>query len=309
MRTCFLPSLVFSLILSLAGTGPAGAARVVDQVIARVGTEPVTLREVEFLLADNPDFSRDEALQVLIERKLVLSWARDNRLSVSPEELEKSEKALLDSNQMSMDRFEEYLASRGQDRRDFKDSLREQLLLRKALNTAVGSKVRVTEEEIRKRYETSYPPRETFVISHILLTPDSPSGGGEGGAEDLALRIMDQLEEGAPFETLAGEHSADRVSAPKGGFLGTFQKGELLPELESLAADLEPGEIGGPVRTSLGLHIMKLEKKSFLAPPPLSDVEDEIRTALMEEKGREIQDQWFRELKENTPIEIFTDGG
>jgi len=309
MRICLLSSLVFALVLNLACPGPAGAARVVDQVIARVGPEPVTQREVEFLLADNPAFSRDEALQVLIERKLVLSWARDNKLSVSPEELEKSENALLDSNQMSMDRFEEFLASRGQDRRDFEDNLREQILLRKALSTAVGSKVRVTEEEIRKRYATFYPPRETFVISHILLTPDSPSSAGEGGLEDLALRIMDQLEEGIPFETLAREYSADRISAPKGGLLGTFQKGELLPELESLAADLEPGEIGGPVRTNLGLHILRLEKKSLLPPPPFSDVEDEIRAVLMEEKGREIQDQWFRELKENTHIEIFTDGG
>lgn len=309
MRTCLLFSFFFALILNLAGPGPAGAARVVDQVIARVGPEPVTQREIEFLLADNPDFSREEALQVLIERKLILSWARDNRLSVSQEDLEKSEKALLESSQMSMDRFEEYLASRGQDRRDFEDSLREQLLLRKALDTAVGSRVRVTEEEIRKRFDASYPPRETFVISHILLTPDSPSSGEEKGAEDLALGIMDQIREGVPFETLAREHSADRVSAPKGGRLGTFQKGELLPELESLAADLEPGEIGGPLRTNLGFHILRLENRSLIAPPPFSDVEDEIRATLMEEKGREIQEQWFRELKENTYIEIFTDGG
>ncbi|MBN2720241.1 MAG: peptidylprolyl isomerase [Proteobacteria bacterium] len=309
MRPSLLFSLVLALILNLAGPCPAGAAQVVDQIIARVGSEPVTQRQVEFILADNPDFSREEALQVLIERKLVLSWARDNRLSVSPEELEKAEKAFLDNGQMSMDRFEEFLASRGQDKRDFEDNLKEQLLIRKALNAAVGSKVRVTEEEMRERYDTSYPPRETFVISHILLTPESPSSGSEGGVEDLAPRIMDRLESGVPFETLAREHSADRVSAPKGGLLGTFQKGELLPELESLAADLDPGEIGGPVRTNLGLHILRLENKSLLPPPPFTEVEDEIRAALMEEKGREIQDEWFRELKENTYIEILTDGG
>jgi len=314
MRKLLFFLIIFSLIIPLASPWAAEGTReadawVVDKVVARVGPEPVTQREIDSLLRDNPDLTRQEGLDLLIDRKLVLSWARDNGLAVSSGELEKAESSILENSSMSEETFEEFLSSRGQDRQDFENDLKEQILLRKALAAAVRTRVRLTEEELKESYEEIHPPTETISIKHILLKPDPASPESEAAAMDLASRIIEQAREGVPFESLARKHSMDEASVSKGGDLGTFRKGELLPELESAAMTLEPGQVGGPVRTRLGLHILKLKDRTISDPPPFSAVEDQLRSTLTAEKSREVQEEWLWELKDSTHIEIFSNGG
>ena len=280
----------------------------VDRVVARVGPEPITQGEVQSVQSDNPSLTFSTALNALIERRLVVSWARKNRLDVSQGELEKVEQSIMVNNNLSEANFEELLASRGQDRHSFREDLAEQVLVNKALGTIIGQGSKVTEEEIRKRYENDYSPTGTLTIRHILLKPDPASGETEDAIRERAVRILDEIRAGAPFEAMAKQHSMDEASAATGGELGTFRAGELLPELESLALTLEPGETGGPVRTSLGFHILNLESKGVWEPPPLSSVEEEIRASLAEEKRVEVQRRWLEELRQSTFIEIFSDG-
>jgi len=310
MKKFFCLLVILSFIVPLAGfRGAKAASWIVDKVVARVGPEPVTQREIDSLARDNPDMTRQDALNMLIERKLVLSWARNNGLSVSSEELEKAKETILENNSMSREAFDEFLASRGQDHQDFEIDLKEQILLRKALGSAVRARVRLTEEELKESFEKAYPPTETISIRHILLKPDPAFPDGEASSRDLASRIIEQAREGVPFDSLARKYSMDEATASRGGDLGTFRRGELLYELESAAMTLEPGQVGGPVRTRLGLHILKLEDRTLSDPPPFSAVEDQLRSTLTEAKSREIQEQWLRELKDSTYIEIFSDGG
>lgn len=81
--------------------------------------------------------------------------------------------------------------------------------------------------------------------SHILV-----------GSEKAARDVIRRLKKGEDFEALAREFSTD-PSKEFGGDIGTFKKGELLPELEKALRDLDIGEIGGPVRTDRGFHILK----------------------------------------------------
>ncbi|GBE30293.1 chaperone SurA precursor [bacterium BMS3Bbin04] len=63
---------------------------------------------------------------------------------------------------------------------------------------------------------------------------------------------------GADFDSLAMEFSEDRVSGAKGGLLGTTERGDLVPDFETVAYNLEEGEISEPIRTRFGYHIIRL---------------------------------------------------
>jgi peptidyl-prolyl cis-trans isomerase SurA len=283
------------------------AVRTADRIVARVGSEPITMREVQFIQADNPSLKFPEALNILIERRLVLGWAKENGIKVSPEELDKVERSLLVNNNLNEDRFQELLASRGQSRESFREDLEEQVIVNKALSAVITQQGTVTREEILERYESLHMPREAVRIRHILLKTDPASGRSDEVVLQQAADIIGRIQAGASFESMAQQYSDDGVSASTGGELGTFRKGELLPELETLAFTLKPGETGGPVKTSAGYHILKVEDRSASEPPPLSDVEAQIHASLVEEKGVDIRNRWLKDLREAAFIEIFTD--
>jgi hypothetical protein len=82
-------------------------------------------------------------------------------------------------------------------------------------------------------------------VSHILVATEEEAG-----------QVLRELKAGARFEDLAAGRSKDAASAGRGGDMGEFQRGDLLPALENAAFGLKPGQIGGPVRTALGYHII-----------------------------------------------------
>jgi parvulin-like peptidyl-prolyl isomerase len=101
------------------------------------------------------------------------------------------------------------------------------------------------------------PGKEEYVhASHILL----PLEGGKDTAATkiLAKAIMQQLQAGKDFAELARRHSTDVESARRGGDLGWFGKGRMVPEFEKAAFAAKPGQLVGPIRTPYGLHIIKV---------------------------------------------------
>ncbi len=104
------------------------------------------------------------------------------------------------------------------------------------------------------------PGTQTFVkASHILINKY-----GTDDAKNLAEaeQVYNQLKSGANFNQLAREKSGDKSNSDKGGALGWFGKGMMVPEFEKACLDAKVGDITKPVKTSFGYHIIKVEAKS-----------------------------------------------
>jgi peptidyl-prolyl cis-trans isomerase SurA len=295
-------------LLSISFLSPAVFAG--DRVVARVNDEAITHRELATALEQNPDLSRQKTLDLLIERHLVLVWAAGNNISVRDEELEQVETSIRERNNLSVDDFKKALSSRGETLDTFRANLREQLTINKALGMALSSRTQISEAELQELYLKTYPQKTVFEVNHILLTVEN-----EAPAEKDALikrnaeQVLAEILDGASFDTMASRYSQDRSSADKGGRLGTFRQGELLPELEKLAVTLEPGEAGGPVRTSAGYHILQLVSRGLSEPPSFIEVRSSLERSLMAQKEESVRTQWLNELKKTTYIEVFPDGG
>ena len=73
-----------------------------------------------------------------------------------------------------------------------------------------------------------------------------------------AEAAFQRVKTGADFAQVAREVSEDTATAPKGGELGVISRGEMVPPFEQVAFELKAGEIGGPVRSVFGYHVVKV---------------------------------------------------
>jgi len=281
-----------------------------DRVVARVGTEPITLRELTAALDQNPELGRQKILDLLIERRLVLVWAAARNITAGDDEVEQVATSIRERANLPEEQFENILQAQGESVEMYRANLRDQLIINKALGMALSSQTKVTEGEVQELYLKTYPRTTLFEVSHILLLiEEGASSEREASVREAAEKILSEVRDGVSFEALAAKYSQDTTSAQNGGRLGTFKEGELLPKLEEVAATLEPGETGGPVRTAAGYHILKLLSKIQSEPPSFAEVRDTLEKKLLMEKEEPARDRWLKELKETTYIEIFPDEG
>lgn len=159
------------------------------------------------------------------------------------------------------------------------------------------SKVRdgVTDADAKAFYDKqikTIQPREEIKASHILVEDEAK-----------AKEIADQLAKGGDFSALAKEHSGDPGSKERGGDLGYFGRGQMVPEFEAAAFALEVGKVSAPVKSAFGWHIIKLDDKRTEPLPTFDDVKDRIMHSLLQQKARALG----TELREKAKVDYLDD--
>ena len=140
---------------------------------------------------------------------------------------------------------------------------------------AVEVREMVTEEEIKDAYDrfvSDSDSREEVSARHILVD-----------TEEEAKGLIAKLTEGADFAELAKEFSTG-PSGPNGGALGYFGRGQMVPDFEVAAFNLEIGTYtSAPVQTQFGWHVILLEDKRTAQPASLEEMREQIGTALSQQ--------------------------
>ena len=148
----------------------------------------------------------------------------------------------------------------------------------------------VTDEEAKDYYEANkrqFEKGATVRAKHILVE-----------AEEKCNEILTAINNGEKaFEDAAKEYSTC-PSGQKGGDLGEFGKGQMVPEFEKAAFSAEIGQIVGPVQTSFGYHLIKVEKKNEASETPFEEVRDSIKGRMLQQKQNDAYTAKVKELKE-----------
>ena len=127
-------------------------------------------------------------------------------------------------------------------------------------------------EAAYQRFVADSDSREEISARHILVN-----------SEEEALGLIEKLKGGADFSALAKEFSTG-PSGPKGGDLGYFGRGQMVPDFEAAAFNLEIGTFSSqPVRTQFGWHVIKLEDKRIAAPATLDEMRGQIANSLSQQ--------------------------
>jgi peptidyl-prolyl cis-trans isomerase C len=151
----------------------------------------------------------------------------------------------------------------------------------------------VTDEEVKARYDKEIAAMEKqFEVHarHILVK-----------TKEEAEAIIKELDGGSDFADVAKEKSTG-PSGPKGGDLGFFAKGQMVPEFETAAFALKDGEYTKePVQTQFGWHVIKREEGRVQEPPAFDSVKDQVRQLVLREKYAEI----VKNAREGVDIEVL----
>lgn len=175
-------------------------------------------------------------------------------------------------------------------------------LARPALDRAMLARLReeavpvdtlVGDEELTARFAADMPGARATASQILLLFPRGATARQRDSVRAVARGLREQLGAGADFATLAGRHSDDPGSGPRGGRLGTFGRGEMLAAVDEAVFGLAPGELSDPVETELGYHLLRLDA---LEVPALSEVADEFRRRIQAERLAEAEAAYVARL-------------
>ena len=159
------------------------------------------------------------------------------------------------------------------------DLMKENLVANAQLQK-IEKSITVSDEDAKKQYEANKKDYETITARHILIafkgSPAAQKGKKEltdaeakAKAEELRKKIID----GADFADIAKKESDDVGSGSRGGELGAFSRGQMVPEFEDAAFKAKVGEVTPVVRTQYGYHIIKVEKHDYT---PFDQVKDQL---------------------------------
>jgi peptidyl-prolyl cis-trans isomerase D len=155
----------------------------------------------------------------------------------------------------------------------------------------VRAEVKVGEAELRQYYAqhlSDYRVPDRVRVAHILLKTTGKSPAEVATIEKTAADVLNQIRAGGNFGELAKKFSEDST-AQAGGELGWLVHGQTVPEFDSMAFSLKPGEVSGLVKTVYGIHILKLEEKEIAHLQTFDEVKNSIEVEIMKQRVADAQ--------------------
>src|SRR5256712_127291 len=313
-----------ALFLALPFAAPAQSVTVVDRIVAVVNKEVVTLSELNDAVGraerqlrrqNTPAPEREvlerQMLERLILEKAQLQMARETGIRVDELQLDRAVQRIAESNKMALAEFRRALEADGVSFELWREDLRE-LFAATLLNMNPGDVSEVLRSPagfhvlklVERRGAASSAPVTQTRLRHILVrTSDTVS---ESEARRRLRDLRDRIVNGkADFAELARVHSDDGT-ASRGGELDWIYPGDTVPDFERAYEELKEGEISQPVRTPFGYHLIQvLERRSAEMNPERRRLQ--ARQVLRERKSDEAYQEWLRQLRDQSYVEVRLD--
>lgn len=181
------------------------------------------------------------------------------------------------------------------------DYVQTEYLASEYLRRRLADQTLVTEEELKQYYsehKNEFKPPEEIKARHILVPTEAE-----------AKKVLEKVRDGMDFAEAAKKHSIDPAAA-QGGQLKLADGGEWLPKgtfetsFEIELFKIPEGELGGPLKTQYGWHILKVEGRRQPEVPSYVQVRNSIRNRLQSRRVQERREKIKKELQEKIPVEI-----
>lgn len=254
--------------MMLIGLGACNNAS--DEAVVKTKAGDITKEE---LYNEMKDRQGDQVVRELVYEKVL-----SDKYKVSDKDVNKKVKEL--KSELG-DNYQTALAQYGyKDESDLKKSLKLSMLQEKAaLKT-----VKASDAEVKKYYDEEY---KTDIKARHILVKD----------EKTAKDVKKKLEAGDKFEDLAKKYSTDEGTKAKGGDLGWFGAGKMLPAFEEAAYKLDVNQISDPVKTDYGYHIIQVTDKKKKEPFEKVKDEMEYQVKLSKLDNEKVQAAVNKEIK------------
>ncbi len=248
----------------------------------------------------------EQLLDQLIARELILQDGRDRGIAPSDEDVA-AQLEQIKAQFPSEEAFEEALAQQNLTLEEIESDIAEQMVIEEILQGDVLSDTQIGEEAAREFYDDNPELFETppqVRASHILVLTQDMDESEREEARARIDEIRSRIDEGEDFAELAREYSDDGTAAD-GGDLGYFSQGQMVPEFEEVAFDLDVGEISDIVETQFGYHIIHKTDESDAGVQEFEEALPQIEQFLGQQEQQELFRNYIDELRDRADVEVL----
>jgi peptidyl-prolyl cis-trans isomerase SurA len=313
------------LLLMLFVVARASGATVIEQLIAVIDGEPYTLSNIktyaktkfsrEFPSGDLKQINADDrqVLEQFITDKLLESEVREAGIVVSDASVDRYVEQVKKNNRLSDNELIAALSRENHTLATYKASVKAEIEKSDLIDRQVRRKVTISDEDVERYYKLNsknYRTNDRAHIRHILLTlSENARAEDVQSAVTKAQELYKRIAAGEDFAALAREHSQG-AGHTQGGDIGWVSRGTLIAGIEEVAFQkLSVGQVSQPFRTSMGIHIVKLEGRDTGTPVPLSTVAPRIKEELMNKALEERFARWVKtDLRRKHRVDIKVAG-
>jgi len=279
----------FSLVLAAQAPAPAPKAPAApapvkeDKVLATLGTTVVRESDFELFLAVSlPEQqraqvmmmpgARDQYLKRFLDYKILAAKARKEGIAKAPDFAKKMQ--LMEMQVLIQSLFDRDGAS-------------------------LKEKSAVKDEDVKAffdKHPEKFMTPESFNARHILVSTRA-QGAEKARTDDEAKarikEIQDALKAGKSFEELAKTYSDDPGSKDKGGLYDNMPFGRFVPEFDKAVRDQKVGEVGEPVKSMHGYHLIKVDKITPAVPQTFETAKEAAKQQATTDKQEKIMNEYM----------------
>jgi peptidyl-prolyl cis-trans isomerase C len=281
-----------------------GEIQEVLQVTMQQMSRQVPPQQLQQMQAQMYNNVRDQ----LVTKKLMDAAVAAANITVSEEDLA----AAMDEIRASVppgQELEAALATSGTTLEELTANVKEQLATRQFLESKTEGIAEATEAEAKEFYDTNpdrFQKPEGVTASHILITFDESDTDETKAAKkaDLEALRSEIIAETITFQDAAATNS-HCPSKAQGGSLGTFGKGQMVPEFEVAAFTQEIDEVGDVIETQFGYHIIKVSDRQEDGVVDFDEAKEQLMTFLSGQKKQEAVAAFIKSLRDAATIEVL----
>ncbi|HVP28986.1 MAG TPA: peptidylprolyl isomerase [Myxococcota bacterium] len=320
-----IPTAAAAFALSLlvvpipGGVSPARAEELVDGIAAQVGSEVVLVSEVDELVkpieararaegATDADIEslRSDALDRLIERHAIAQAAKRAELDASEGEIDDAIASIAKENNITVDQVKRNVESGGLTWETYRAKIRGEIVQAKVVNGMVRSKVRVSDEDVRRLYDEKYSKivgngGEEIHLRHIIVTFGKEQKRNEAEACGLVKDGLAKIKSGTPFDQVASKIS--EANPERGGDAGWVPVNAMPSWMVDATSKLDGGQVSDVVRMPFGCNLFQVVERRKLEKRSFDEVKNNLRSMLIDERTEGEYRKFMDKLRSQTYIE------
>ncbi|QLH42026.1 MAG: SurA N-terminal domain-containing protein [Coxiellaceae bacterium] len=240
---------------------------------------------------------RQQALDDLIDKTLILQLAKRNKVQVSSEQVNNALNNIASNNKMTLAQLKEALTQQGMNYEAYRKQIQEQLLISTVQQRAVAANINVTEKEVDQYLSTHKdPPSELYLQDLLVPVADNADATQIAAAQKRADELLKQVQK---------NKNANLADFAKDGVENIDLGWRTVPEIPSIftqqAANMKAGDVAGPIKAGNGFHIIKLVDARSNGPKLSKSM---ARQMIYQQKLRLNTQPWIQQLRETAYIKI-----
>lgn len=319
-RTRWTPVVIALSVIVLASAPSALAAeQLVEGIAAQVGNSIVLTSEVLELSAPIEERMRKagapaaeiaamrrDALERLIETKLLSSVVERLELGADREEVDSAIAAIAEDNGLTIEQLLRSVTSHGLTIEEYQGKIRGEIERSKVVNAMVRSRVQIDSEEVvalyKERFGNQRDGGQEVYVRHILVMPNGRAANSAAQACEIVRLARVEITSGAADFAAVARRVSD-MNPERGGDLAWIHRADLAEWMAPVIDGMQPGQLSEVISMPFGCNLLELVDRREFQRISFEQAESQLRNYLFQQKTEVEYTKWLDVLRDQTYIE------